>query len=83
MVDRNDEPGSDYYGVVNTSKIGLAGHSQGAGAVVKAGDGEPNGFDFTTVVAMNPYGPGWVNVDSQDGPIMIITGAEDDVTPES
>jgi dienelactone hydrolase len=69
--------------LVNTSKIGLAGHSQGGGAVVKAGDGEPNGFDITTVVAMNPYGPSWVGADNQDGPVMTITGSEDTTTPYS
>ena len=83
IIDQNDEAGGEYEGVVNTAKIGLAGHSQGGGAVVKAGDGEPNGFDITTVVAMNPYGPGWVNADNQDGPVMIITGSEDAVTPYS
>ena len=83
IIDQNYEADSEYEGVVNTTKIGLAGHSQGGGAVVKAGDGEPNGFDITTVVTMNPYGPGWVNVASQDGPVLIITGSEDAVTPYS
>jgi len=80
ILNQNYEADSEYQGVVNTAKIGLAGHSQGGGAVVKAGNGEPNGFDITTVVAMNPYGPGWVDVAYQDGPVMIITGSEDDVT---
>jgi len=83
MVDQNETDGSEYKGVVNTAKLGLAGHSQGGGAVVKAGDGEPNGFDITSVITMNPYGPGWVNPGNQDGPVMIITGSEDDVTPYS
>jgi hypothetical protein len=83
MVDQNSTPGSEYEGVVNTAKLGLAGHSQGGGAVVKAGDGEPNGFNITTVIAMNPYGPGWVNPGSQDGPVMVVTGSEDAVTPYS
>ncbi|UCC50785.1 MAG: hypothetical protein JSV68_16975, partial [Anaerolineaceae bacterium] len=61
ILDQSYEPGSEYEGVVNTSKIGLAGHSQGGGAVVKAGDGEPNGFAITSIVAMNPYGPSWVD----------------------
>ncbi len=83
ILDQNFVTGSEYQGVVNTTKIGLAGHSQGGGAVVKAGDGEPNGFDITTVVAMNPYGPSWVDAADQDGPVMIITGSEDSVTPLS
>ena len=83
ILDENYEEGSEYQGVIDTAKIGLAGHSQGGGAVVKAGDGEPNGFDITTVVAMNPYGPSWVDAASQDGPVMIITGSEDTTTPLS
>ncbi|MCK4898502.1 MAG: hypothetical protein KAS38_06985 [Anaerolineales bacterium] len=83
MVDQNEVADSEYEGVVNTAKLGLAGHSQGGGAVVKAGDGEPNGFDITTVVTMNPYGPSWVDAAEQDGPVMIITGSEDEVTPYS
>lgn len=83
MVDQNTVSGSEYEGVINTAKIGLAGHSQGGGAVVKAGDGEPNGFDITTVIAMNPYGPGWVNPGNQDGPVMVVTGSEDTATPYS
>jgi predicted esterase len=83
IVDQNDEAGSEYEGVVNTAKIGLAGHSQGAGAVVKAGDGEPNGFEITTVLAMNPYGPSWVSAADQDGPVLVLTGANDFVTPYS
>jgi dienelactone hydrolase len=83
IVDQNDEEDSEYEGVVNTDKIGLAGHSQGAGAVVKAGDGEPNGFEITTVVAMNPYGPSWVSAAKQDGPVMVLTGSDDATTPYS
>ena len=83
ILDQNDTAGSEYEGVVNTTKIGLAGHSQGGGAVVKAGDGEPNGFEITTVITMNPYGPSWVDAAKQDGPVMIITGSEDAVTPYS
>jgi hypothetical protein len=83
IVDQNDVTGGEYEGVVNTDKIGLAGHSQGAGAVVKAGDGEPNGFEITTVLAMNPYGPSWVSAANQDGPVMVLTGALDEVTAYS
>jgi predicted esterase len=83
IVDQNYEAGSEYEGVINTAKIGLAGHSQGAGAVVKAGDGEPNGFEVTTVLAMNPYGPSWVSAADQDGPVLVLTGANDFVTPYS
>ncbi len=66
---------------VNGSIIGLAGHSQGGGAVIKAGDGEPNGLFITAVIAMNPYGPAWVNSGNQDGPLMLLGGTNDTTTP--
>ena len=53
IVDQNEE-GGRYDGLVDTSKIGLAGHSQGAGAVIKAGNGEPNGFGITAERAFAP-----------------------------
>ena len=81
LVDENDTAGSEYEGVVNTAKIGLGGHSQGGGGVIKAGDGEPNGFDIAAVVAMNPYGPSWVNPGDQDGPVLLLGGTEDTTTP--
>jgi dienelactone hydrolase len=83
IIDQNSQEGGEYEGRVNTNKIGLAGHSQGAGAVVKAGDGEPNGFDITAVLAMNPYGPSWVSAGDQDGPVMVLTGKFDSTTPYS
>lgn len=83
IVDQNTTSGSEYEGMVNTAKIGLAGHSQGAGAAIKAGDGEPNGFDISAVVAMNPYGPSWIDAGNQDGPVMAIGGTADDVVPLS
>ena len=81
IVDQNTTPGSEYEGVVNVDKIGLAGHSQGGGAVIKAGDGEPNGFNITAVIGMNPYGPSWIDAGSQDGPVMLIGGTDDLNTP--
>jgi len=83
IVDQNTDDDSEYFGVVNTDKIGLAGHSQGGGAIIKAGDGEPNGFTISATVAMNPYGPGWVRPGNQDGPMFIIGGTEDTTTPTS
>lgn len=81
LVDQNVTPGSMYRNVVNTTKIGLVGHSQGAGAALKAGDGEPNGLNITAVIAMNPYGPSFVKAFEQDGPVMLLGGALDNVTP--
>ena len=90
LVDQNDPntaEGSEYLGVVNTEKSGLAGHSQGGGAVIRAGDGGAKGFDFdfdiTATIPMNPFGPDWVNPGNQDGPMMLLGGTDDTTTPVS
>lgn len=66
---------------VNPDKIGLAGHSQGGGAVIKAGNGTSQGPQITAVLAMNPYGPSWINPQNQDGPLMLLGGSNDTTTP--
>lgn len=66
---------------VNPQKIGLAGHSQGGGAVIKAGNGTSQGPEISAVLAMNPYGPSWVNPQHQDGPVMLLGGSDDTTTP--
>jgi hypothetical protein len=82
IIDQDTTENSEYQDVVNTAKIGLAGHSQGGGAVIKAGDGEPYvEFDITAVIAMNPYGPAWVNPGSQDGPVLLLGGWDDGTCP--
>ena len=81
LADESETAGSEYEVVVDLSRIGLAGHSQGGGGVIKAGDGEPNGFDIAAVVAMNPYGPGWVDSGDQDGPVLLLGGTDDTTTP--
>jgi hypothetical protein len=83
ILDQNTTAGSEYEGVVNAGKVGLAGHSQGGGAVIKAGDGEPYGFTITGVLAYSPYGPSWIDAGSQDGPVFFIGGTEDVVIPLS
>jgi hypothetical protein len=86
VIDQNDlntADGREYVEVVDTKKLGLAGHSQGGGAVIYAGDGEPNGLAITATIPMNPYGPSWVDPGNQDGPMMLIGGSEDTTTPTS
>jgi hypothetical protein len=82
IVDQDDVQGSDYFGKINRNKIGLAGHSQGGGATIKAGgDGEQAGVVITAIIAMNPYGPAWVDSGNQDGPMLILGGKNDTTTP--
>lgn len=89
----SDESG--YADVVDPSRLGLAGHSQGAGAVIKAGDGQPGGkakgptqaiaddLHISGVVAMNPYGPSFGTPETIDGPVLFLGGDLDTTTPTS
>jgi dienelactone hydrolase len=85
LIDANHDSESEYFGLVDTAHIGVAGHSQGGGAALKAGDGlfmDGDGYTMvTTVVAMNPYGPSWVKAKAQNDQIMVLGGVFDVVTP--
>ena len=85
LIDESHDPASDYYGAVDTSKIGLSGHSQGGGAALSAGDGilsDEAGFArVTTVVAMNPFGPSFVKAQNQNDQILLLGGTNDGATP--
>jgi hypothetical protein len=85
LIDESHDPASDYYNAVDTSKIGLSGHSQGGGAALKAGDGilsDGVGFaQVTTVVAMNPFGPSFVKAQNQNDQILLLGGTRDGATP--
>ena len=67
--------------IVDPTKTGLAGHSQGGGAVIKAGSALKKSVNITATIAMNPYGPDWVDAGIQDGPVLILGGARDTTTP--
>jgi hypothetical protein len=85
LVDQNSDPESDYYMTVDTASVGIAGQSQGGGAALSAGDGvlmDGDGFaQIRTVVAMNPYGPSWVESQIQPGQILLLGGTNDSATP--
>lgn len=67
--------------VANRYLTGLVGHSQGGGAVIKAGDGVKGGVEITASIAMTPYGPAWVDSGRQDGQVLILGGSDDTTTP--
>ena len=85
LMDQNHNPASEYYELVDVDNIGIAGHSQGGGAALKAGDGVLSyggtPMPVSTVVAMNPYGPSFVKAENQNGEIMVLGGDSDSVTP--
>lgn len=68
---------------IDPDKTGLAGHSQGGGAVIKAGNGLKKRANITASIAMNPYGPDWVDAGIQDGPMLLLGGTADTTTPVS
>jgi len=65
---------------IDSSNIGLVGHSQGGGAVIKAGNGNRD-ITIKAVLAMNPYGPSWVRPENQTGQVLIVGGRRDTTTP--
>ena len=83
LIDANGDDSNEYYGLVDIDNIGVAGHSQGGGAALKAGDGvmADGSTMVSTVVAMNPYGPSFVKSYKQNGQILLLGGTRDGVTP--
>ena len=77
-VDENG--GVDGIPSIDAASIGIAGHSQGGGAVIKAGNGNKD-ISVKAVLAMNPYGPSWVRPENQDGQVLILGGSNDTTTP--
>ncbi|MDE3261233.1 MAG: hypothetical protein OYL41_04520 [Acidobacteriota bacterium] len=54
LVAENARPGSVYFGMLDLTKIGAAGHSQGAGATITAGANVPGPTGIVTTVPLMP-----------------------------
>ena len=54
LVQQTGTPQSIYFEVLDPSRIGAAGHSQGGGATIAAGAGEPAPSGITTTVPLMP-----------------------------
>jgi hypothetical protein len=54
IVAENTRAGSAYLGVVDTTKIGAAGHSQGGGATIAAGANKPGPTGIVTTIPLMP-----------------------------
>jgi len=78
MVQQNTTNGSIFKGILNTSRVGLSGHSQGGGVAIMAGN---SAYNIVGVVAMNPYQANWRNAEKQKGPVLIFAGDADTTTP--
>ncbi len=83
LAQENATEGSVYFGLIDVQRIGIVGHSQGGGGVLKVGANSSPDYTVSTVVAMNPYGPNWAGVGSQEGPVLMIGGGNDTTTPTS
>ena len=82
MAEQNDTEDSPYYNIIDTGSVGIIGHSQGGGGVLKVGDGASQSVDIATVVAMHPFGPNWNNkIGDQVAPVLMMGGGEDTTTP--
>ena len=73
LIDQNSTPGSTFYRMLNTDRIGATGHSQGAmGTVAVAADPK--------VTCSAPLaGAGYTG--DVKGPLLLITGAQDITVP--
>ena len=83
LAEQNETPGSEYEGIVDTRRIGILGHSQGGGGVLKVGADSSPDYSVAAVVAIHPYGPNWASVGSQEAPVFMIGGGNDTTTPTS
>lgn len=85
MVAANDDPLGPFAGAIDTSRIGLVGHSAGAGGILKfaAEGGTAAGTDLRALVGLGPAVNGVTDEElaSIETPTMLVSGTLDDVTP--
>jgi pimeloyl-ACP methyl ester carboxylesterase len=73
----NSEPGHRFYGMVDLSRVGATGHSQGGGGAIEAG-ADPR---VDTIFPLEPWRGTAAAV---DGPALLMAGERDTtVTPQS
>ena len=81
LVAQDTQPGGEYENHIDALHIGIAGHSQGAGAALKTGDGGKSDLTYAGIVAMNPYGPNWPALSDLIAPLLLLGGDADTTTP--
>ncbi len=59
ILDSNDDPHSTFHDHVDTSNVGIAGHSQGGVGAINAATARPGGDRFTALFAASPTGRYW------------------------
>lgn len=78
IVAEASRTGSPYFNLLDVSKIGAAGHSQGAGATITAGAGIPSPMGIVTSIAMMPISAFERPHLAQHGASMLLVSATDD-----
>jgi dienelactone hydrolase len=78
LVAENARPGSTYFGILDVTKIGASGHSQGGGATITAGAGIPSPSGIVTAMPLMPISAFERPHFAQQTASMLIVSATDD-----
>lgn len=79
IVAENEREGSAYFGMLDPSRIGASGHSQGGGATITAGAGIPSPMGIVTTMPLMPisrFEP--AHLEQQPVPMLIVSATEDE-----
>ena len=79
MVAENAREGSAYFGMLDVTRIGASGHSQGGGATITAGAGVPSPMGIVTTMPLMPisrFEP--AQLGQQSAPMLIVSATEDE-----
>lgn len=73
LAEQNQTPNSPFHGLLDTGKVGAAGHSQG-------GSGAINAATDPRVTCSAPLAPGPGDIRNAKGPLFLVAGAQDTFT---
>lgn len=79
LVAENAREGSAYFGMLDVTKVGASGHSQGGGATITAGAGVPSPMGIVTTMPLMPisrFEP--AHLTQQAAPMLIVSATEDE-----
>jgi pimeloyl-ACP methyl ester carboxylesterase len=70
LIEQNETAGSEFYGMLDTGRIGTSGHSQGGGGAI-------NAATDSRVTCSVPIAPSPGSIRQVDGPIFLVAGRSD------
>lgn len=76
LIDQNETPRSDFYGMLDTDHIGTTGHSQGGGGAI-------NAATDSRVTCSVPIAPSPGSIGQVDGPVFLVAGRTDSIVSAS